>query len=501
MSDQYQCLSGDCINAAQHCDFTLDCLDNSDESDCHTQDVCSFSSNLCGWHENSTTEAVWRRVQPASVRGDGAPAWDGDHLDQGFLLWLSDATVSSAGHGVHPISSHTYSSAGAQCVVKFSYWVQGSNPGSLLLSITGFLVDNYELWRSTGTTSNMWAHMSVSIGRRSHPFTLTFSRLDVTSMSGTIAIDNIQFSNCRLPPPSFTCPSIDMFHCANHACVDKSQTCNNVDDCGDQSDEDAIGMCEAYRKFEFEPDFGDFTQGLNGVDDQWDWQLSDSQSPHAEMPLDHTTGSPTGHYAFLWANQNTHAGDTAWLISHALAGVQQNGDSVCHVRFYYYIYGSSSHSLGVQIRSLNGSPGSGEVWSTSESLGAVWQKADVVLTSSNPFQFIIEGTLRGGSYGIAIDDISLTPACVYYPPRLPPTTSSPPPTSTTTTRPSTTSARTRPTACGSQQFLCMTEFRCIDLSQQCDGLRDCEDGSDETGCGECSFLSQFLPHQFRYVIS
>jgi hypothetical protein len=89
-------------------------------------------------------------------------------------------------------------------------------------------------------------------------------------------------------------------------------------------------------------------------------------------------------------------------------------------------------NLFLQIRTYNSGPAQGQpVWSMAGSQGALWQRTNVPLVSAKPFQFIIEGQLEGSDYGIALDDISLTPSCVYYAGSLPPPPTSPPVTITT----------------------------------------------------------------------
>ena len=39
--------------------------------------------------------------------------------------------------------------------------------------------------------------------------------------------------------------------------------------------------------------------------------------------------------------------------------------------------------------------------------------------------------------------------------------------------------------CYDESFLCKSEQRCIAHYFVCDGMLDCEDGSDEEGCSEC----------------
>ena len=61
---------------------------------------------------------------------------------------------------------------------------------------------------------------------------------------------------------------------------------------------------------------------------------------------------------------------------------------------------------------------------------------------------------------IAVDDIVFSPDCLTNGTRVFPTTK----------------------PCGSNQFRCTSNGRCIDQSMRCNGVKDCNDGSDEIGC-------------------
>jgi len=39
--------------------------------------------------------------------------------------------------------------------------------------------------------------------------------------------------------------------------------------------------------------------------------------------------------------------------------------------------------------------------------------------------------------------------------------------------------------CGKDQYKCLKVYQCIPLAKKYDGHKDCYDGSDETGQGEC----------------
>ena len=59
------------------------------------------------------------------------------------------------------------------------------------------------------------------------------------SFSGDIAVDDIKFVDCALPPVANSCPE---FTCTRKSCVKSDNVCDFNDDCGDNSDETACGM-------------------------------------------------------------------------------------------------------------------------------------------------------------------------------------------------------------------------------------------------------------------
>ena len=59
------------------------------------------------------------------------------------------------------------------------------------------------------------------------------------SYSGDIAVDDIKFVDCALPPVVSSCSE---FSCKRKSCVKRDYVCDYNDDCGDNSDETACGM-------------------------------------------------------------------------------------------------------------------------------------------------------------------------------------------------------------------------------------------------------------------
>lgn len=74
-------------------------------------------------------------------------------------------------------------------------------------------------------------------GLKSHFY--SFSATRGRTYRGDIAIDDIQFVGCALPPVSNSCPE---FTCARKSCVKNDYVCDYNDDCGDNSDESRCGM-------------------------------------------------------------------------------------------------------------------------------------------------------------------------------------------------------------------------------------------------------------------
>lgn len=54
---------------------------------------------------------------------------------------------------------------------------------------------------SEGANMNKWIRTEVSVGRRLHPFNLSFTGVIGNGWQGDIAIDEVTFENCTRPGP------------------------------------------------------------------------------------------------------------------------------------------------------------------------------------------------------------------------------------------------------------------------------------------------------------
>jgi hypothetical protein len=114
-----------------------------------------------------------------------------------------------------------------------------------------------------------------------------------------------------------------------------------------------------------------------------------------------------------------------------------------------------------------------ELWSKSDSIGEIWERAQVQIKDiKDNMQIIIEAQVSTNSNlqgVIAIDDISFSKTCQKFTGQLPTVV-------TTTTQP----------PCGLNGFIC-ADGSCINKSQACDFIIDCPSGEDESSCGTCNF--------------
>lgn len=95
------------------------------------------------------------------------------------------------------------------------------------------MLANTDSVRSQG---NKWIQGKLYVGRHSGPFKVIFEAERSYSVFGDIAIDDVSFENCTLPPVVSNCKR-GQHRCARGSCIDPGRLCDYTDDCGDNSDE------------------------------------------------------------------------------------------------------------------------------------------------------------------------------------------------------------------------------------------------------------------------
>ncbi|XP_050316191.1 MAM and LDL-receptor class A domain-containing protein 2-like isoform X2 [Anthonomus grandis grandis] len=153
-----------------------------------------------------------------------------------------------------------------------------------------------------------------------------------------------------------------------------------------------------------------------------DWVRDSYKTPTGySMPtgpsFDHTKGeNSNGHYMYI-ESSSRKINDTARLISPIFGNLSGN---IC-LEFWYHMYGQTTGTLRAYVKKLSDpwplNP-KNAIFEKSGNQGNVWYMAYKDLGPINEeFQIIMEG-VRGDGYvsDIAIDDVKLTPDCVFVEP-------------------------------------------------------------------------------------
>uniref|UniRef100_W5MXZ4 MAM and LDL receptor class A domain containing 1 n=1 Tax=Lepisosteus oculatus TaxID=7918 RepID=W5MXZ4_LEPOC len=377
------------------------------------------------------------------------------------------------------LRSPKYSQSASGCTVSFWHYNYGLAVGAadMYLRIDG--VENITVvWRTLYNQGDQWLKVVIQLGRLTQPFQFSLAKLSLGFFDGVSALDDIYFENCSLPPPSAKCAGPSQFHCREtRGCIDHLLLCDLVDDCGDGSDEE---NCAADLQCNFEQGLCNWSQD---TDDKFDWTRIQGPTPTLNTGpwKDHTLGNVNGHYLFIEASAPQKFKDTAVLLSHNFHPTTLNEDNQCIFRFNYHMFGEHVYRLAVFKRTSTNTRGE-LLWEKYGEQGNMWLREILFITSSLPFQILVEGTVGDDFNGdIAIDDLSFM-GCILYYGDLP---------SAGPTIPSGTLYPTTeyPHSCPEGKYMCSATGDCIDLVKKCDFREDCSDKTDELACvrPKCDF--------------
>ena len=476
-NNQYTCNNGQCIPVIKACDAINDCSDGSDESRC--PQACDFESGSCGWSESVVDGFDWVRASGAQVAAAGqsnmAPAVDDTRKTQnGYFLYVKNTAGQQTVNKGALVTSPTLYSASQNCKIQFAYYLNGQDVGNMFLQLNEAGSSPIPLWHKRGIAGSSWKSVIVGIGKRVASYNLGFLKTS-GRYNGQSAIDDIKFLDCVPPKPQASCTA-GQFQCLNKACVSTHKVCDMTQDCGDSSDENS---CTQYRLTNFENGLTgtDLMQGVNGQDDDFNWDTSPaSRTRTFPGPLfDHTLETMKGSYMYIDSSQHVY-NSRAWLKTGIFSATTGKD---CRARFYLFMYGENVNTLNVGYRLYNAGPITTKLRTVSGEQGPYWQRIEVSLTVSQSFQLIIEAKAGNQDLGgLAIDDFSLTPGCGV--PSTTATLPNPPVTQPTT---STTTVKIS-SNCSANQFTCRGDKSCISMTRLCDFRSDCADSSDEAHCGK-----------------
>ncbi|XP_028283392.1 zonadhesin isoform X3 [Parambassis ranga] len=375
---------------------------------------CSFDSNLCSWSQMITDAFDWTWQSgstPTLMTGPSA-----DHTGGGHYVYIEASSVTH-GDTARLISSEC-SDSGPQCL-QFWYHMYGSAD---TMGLHVYLRQNgvtNAVWWKRNDQGNMWHLAQVDI-KTTGAFQIIMEGRRGSNDQSDVAIDDVKLYQCHcsdlsvmvtkppakpdttappsVPVPTTAAPEPPLANATAQPSTEEAITGsvneNNVTKTANNRPP-IHPVCQLNCNFE-----QDLCQWNQLLTDAFDWtRLSGSTPTMSTGPSsDHTTGE--GFYVYIEAN-SASLGDPARLISSECSDTGPQ----C-LQFWYHMYGSAEtmglHVYLVQNRQAN------VVWWKRNDQGNMWHLAQVDLTTTGPFQVLLEG--RRGSNDqsdVAIDDVSL----------------------------------------------------------------------------------------------
>ncbi|XP_066536368.1 MAM and LDL-receptor class A domain-containing protein 1 [Hoplias malabaricus] len=458
--DEFACANGHCIPQGNMCDFIDHCGDASDENHYICKGIhghCNFEFDLCSWRQVETDTFDWIiKTGRTPTPGTGPST---DHTlrnSSGHYLYLESSFPQVSGE-VAQISGPTFSHRSRDCKMVFYLHMSGEGSGTLSVYLTS------KSWRSPllnlhGHQGNYWVRQEVVLSSSEH-FQVMFEGKVGQNGRGDICLDDITFSpGCLLsnsaktdstpPPPSGSCP-LGLLRCENGGCYEPEQSCDFINNCGDNSDEKNCGTSCS------------FENGSCGWKsspaDKFNWILGTGSAQSIRPPHDHTLMNENGHFVYMAATPVGLKGDKV----HMKSSVWKESSATCKLTFWYFI---SHKATGVIRLFLKTEDELREVWMEQRMIHE-WRRAEVPLRSLRNFELIFEAVrAKDVSGGAALDDLEFTD-CAH--------------------------SVIHPSSCpAAVDFVCKSGG-CVDSSVVCDSKADCVDRSDELDCtglaGACDF--------------
>uniref|UniRef100_A0A6P8Q1I7 MAM and LDL-receptor class A domain-containing protein 1 n=1 Tax=Geotrypetes seraphini TaxID=260995 RepID=A0A6P8Q1I7_GEOSA len=464
--EEFMCANKHCIPKDNLCDFVDDCADNSDEIS-HICNIfngrCNFEFDMCTWEQNKNDDFNWNLRSGSTPTIGTGPATDHTlHNPSGHYIFI-ERSFPQIPRQTARISSPLISRMSKNCKIIFYYQLSGISAGSLTVYQVS-ITNSEQVLNLTGDQGNFWQRKEVALINMEDEFRVTFEWQVGRGEKGHIALDDIIFTKECLAapitfpeespilPPTGPC-SHGYWECQNGKCYRPEQSCDFVNDCGDNTDENECGASCTFERGR--------CGWQNSLADNFDWIVGAGSSLSLRPPRDHTLGDENGQFLYLEATPVGLRGEKAHLRS----SKWKESSITCTLSFWYFTSSKATGHINVLIKTDEMLL---KVWSSSENQGEKWNKVELLLGKLRNFQIIFEGIRAkdlGG--GAAIDDIEFKNCTL---------------------------TGEKPGKCPSDKdFVCLNK-KCIEAHLVCDYKPDCEDSSDESDCsqytdvtGSCNF--------------
>ncbi|XP_053323010.1 MAM and LDL-receptor class A domain-containing protein 1 isoform X2 [Spea bombifrons] len=192
----FRCRTGSVVPLDNLCDFTDQCEDSSDESQCSLNEKCDFETSFCGM-----TAEGWIRT---SGLGNTSPVHDHRFNDTGHFLALSSHTKPST---QATLQSMDFLPTNDKVLCQLRFYHFADVDGTLMVGLRMQDQDQVNnIWIQNSTHTNVWRREVISISSTERfKIVIQGSVLGNANSPGAIAIDDISFSEGCLTAAGLFC--------------------------------------------------------------------------------------------------------------------------------------------------------------------------------------------------------------------------------------------------------------------------------------------------------